>query len=396
VTYRILHVHGGGGLGGVESWLANLARLTDTAEFELNIAAAELLPGEKIMFERHGSVVIDQRLARRPPGLLVQVHRILQQHGPYDAVHAHLDSNSGFVLAIAKACGVPVRIAHSHLDSHSLAESGGRRLYRALGKKLIQLNATNGLAASAAAATDMFGPHWRSDARWSVHPCGIDLEPFACPPDRGLVRTELCIPTAAFVVGHVGRFNSQKNHHFIFEIGKLLLKRRPDVYFLLVGDGPDRPSITRAFSEAGLGERVICPGNRYDVPRLMRGAMDAFVFPSLYEGLGLAVIEAQAAALPCIISDTIPEEVDVIPELISRLSLIGNPSLWADQIEMALSGAKYSPEAAQALLSGSRFNVVNEVKELLTLYRECINPADSLTGSALLSPPPGNHKQVPR
>ena len=396
VPYRILHVHGGGGLGGVELWLANLVRLTDPAEFELHIASAGLQPGEQIMFEQHGAVVVDQHLPRRPPGLLLQVHRILQQYGPYDAVHAHLYSNNGFVMAVAKASGVPVRIAHSHMDSRTLTKTVGRRLYRTLGKKLIQLTATHGLAASATAATALFGPRWRSDPRWRVHPCGIDLVPFTCAVDRKLVRSELGIPTAAMVVGHVGRFGPEKNHQFLFEIGKLLLKRRPDVNFLLVGDGPTRPSITRAFSDSGLGEQVILPGNRSDVPRLLRGAMDAFIFPSFYEGLGLAVIEAQAAALPCIISSSIPDEVDLIPELITRLSLTSAPSSWADQIETALSGAKYSPEAAYALVSGSRFNVVNEVKELLAIYREWANPVGSLIGSRVLASPPRNRRDVPR
>jgi glycosyltransferase involved in cell wall biosynthesis len=152
----------------------------------------------------------------------------------------------------------------------------------------------------------------------------------------------------------------------------------------------------RAFSESGFAGRVILPGNRRDVPRLMRGAMDAFVFPSLYEGLGLAVIEAQAAALPCIISGSIPREVDLIPELVTRFSLTVAPSLWADQIETALSGAKYSPEVAQALLSGSRFNVVNEVEELQTLYREWVHPAGSPVASRVLSPLPRDRGEAPR
>jgi glycosyltransferase involved in cell wall biosynthesis len=392
MPYRILHVHGGGCLGGVEVWLANLARLADPAEFELHIAAAELLQEEKALFQRHGAVVVHRHLPRRPPGLGIEVHRILQQHGPYHAVHAHLNTNSGFVLAAAKAAGVPIRIAHSHLDSRAVKKSRIRLMYEALGRQLIRFSATHGLAASEEAATALFGTNWRTDPRWLVHCCGIDLEPFACRFDRGLVRSELGIPAAALVVGHVGRFGEQKNQQFLFGIGTLLLERRPDIYFLLVGDGPTRMSIANSFAEAGFKERVIQPGNRYDVPRLMQAAMDVFVFPSLYEGLGLAAIEAQAAALPCIVSDAIPAEVDVIPELVQRLPL-ANASLWADQIEIALNrGRQYSARAAQEMIASSRFNVVNEVNELLALYRDWAAHASCLTDSHVLAHSPGDSR----
>ena len=365
--------------------MANLARLADPAEFELHIAAAELLPEERALFERNGARVIERRVRRRPPGLVVDLWRILKEHGPYDAVHAHFNSNNGFILAAAKAAGVPVRIAHSHLDSRPLKKSAIRRLYEALGRQLIQFTASHGLAASAEAAAALFGTDWRSDPRWRVHSCGIDLEPFACTYDRKQVRSELGIPSSALVVGHVGRFGEEKNQRFLFEIGTLLLKRREDVYFLLVGDGPTRMSIANLFSEAGLGRRVILPGNRYDVPRLMRAAMDVFVFPSLYEGLGLAAIEAQAAALPSIVSNTIPAEVDIQPELVQRLPL-GSASLWADRIETVLNrGANYSAQAAREVIAGSRFNVVNEVSELLALYREWATPANLRSGPQLLA-----------
>jgi len=196
----------------------------------------------------------------------------------------------------------------------------------------IDAAATDGLAASGQAAVDLFGPDWGANARYRTLFCGIDLVPFAQPICRDAVRTEFHIPRDAFVIGHVGRFTEQKNHAFLLDVAAEVARRDANARFLLVGEGELRPAMMARAAALGLGEHAIFAGSRADVPRLMRGAMDAFLFPSRYEGLGLVLVEAQAAGLPCAIADVVPGEADIVPPLMHRLSLRQSARQWADAL----------------------------------------------------------------
>ena len=164
-------------------------------------------------------------------------------------------------------------------------------------------------------------------------PYGIDLAPFHAAPDRAALRAALGIPPDALVIGHVGRFDPQKNHALWLRILAALREREPRALGLLIGDGALRGEVERAAAAAGLARHVIFAGVRADVPALLQAAMDAFLFPSRYEGLGLVLVEAQAAGLPCVISDVIPPEADALPDRVRRLALEAPPAAWADALQ---------------------------------------------------------------
>jgi hypothetical protein len=147
----------------------------------------------------------------------------------------------------------------------------------------------------------------------------------------------LGIPEDAYVIGHVGRFQEQKNHRFLVNIAERLCDLEPKAVFLLVGDGPLRPEIEELVKVRDLQERVIFVGVRNDVPRIMKGAMDCFVLPSLYEGLPLVLLEAQVAGLHCVVSDTVSSEGDLDKAAVTRLSLSTSPNNWAAQLRKASS-----------------------------------------------------------
>jgi glycosyltransferase involved in cell wall biosynthesis len=156
-----------------------------------------------------------------------------------------------------------------------------------------------------------------------------------------------------------------KNHRFLVEIAAEIVKREPNARFLFVGDGPLRSEVEMELRVAGIRDRVILTGSRPDVPRLLLGAMDAFLFPSRSEGLGLALVEAQAAGLPATVSDSVPIEADVVPDLINRQSLRQPAAVWA---EIAVRHRQRSTPGALGIVEGSLFNVVTSAKELSRIY----------------------------
>jgi glycosyltransferase involved in cell wall biosynthesis len=153
----------------------------------------------------------------------------------------------------------------------------------------------------------------------------------------------------------VGRFDAPKNQRFLLEIAREVLKRRTDVHFLLVGDGPLRVEIEDRAREMGLSGRTHFVGIRTDVPRLMRGAMDVFVFPSLWEGLPVTVVEAQAAGLRCILSDAISGEVSILPEQSYRLPLSKGAEEWAVKTIDTLERGKIVCESAVRAIAETDF-----------------------------------------
>jgi glycosyltransferase involved in cell wall biosynthesis len=369
---RVLHVVGGMNRGGAETWLMHVLRNIDRREFRMDFLVHTTQPGaydEEI--RALGSEVIPCLHPRRPWDYARNFRRILREHGPYDVVHSHVQHYSGYVLRLARRSGVPVRVAHCHLDTAALQATSApaRHAYLALMRRWIGHHATHGLACSTQAGASLFGASWGTDPRWRVVYCGIDLGPFRARPDRAAVRAELGISSDAFVVGHVGRFVEQKNHAFLLEVAAEVARREPGARLLLVGDGPLRRDVEARARRLNLDGRALFAGVRADVPRLLLGAMDVFLFPSVYEGLPLGLLEAQAAGLPCVCSDAVAPEAVAGP-LVRRLSLSRPPEAWADAVMDARSLARRAePLAGVAALERSPFAVARSVEALEELYR---------------------------
>lgn len=373
MTKRILHIVGGMNRGGVETWLMQVLRHLDRERFQMDFLVHTTQPCPYDDEVRAlGSKIIPCLHPSQPLTYARNFKRILRECGPYDIVHSHVHHYSGYCLRLAQQAGVPVRITHSHNDTSSVQAQAGwlRRLYFALMQRWIFQYATLGLGCSQEAAAALFGQNWQADSRWQILYYGIDLTPFKGSVDAIAVRAELGITADAFVIGHVGRFAEQKNHIFVVEIAAEVAKKEPKMRLLLIGDGKLRPDIQQKVDQMGLSDRVIFLGNRSDVPRLMQGVMNVFLFPSLYEGLGLVLIEAQAAGLPCILSDVVPVDADVIKPLIRRLSLSKPVTEWA---EMLFS--QYNTEVvianfdARKFVENSQFNIKTSVDLLQKLYQ---------------------------
>jgi len=370
---RILHVVGALNRGGAETWLVQVLKHIDRSKFQFDFLAHGTEPGaydEEV--KALGARIIPCLKPSNPLQYAINFRRILREFGPYDCVHSHIHHYSGYVLMLAATQRVPLRIAHSHIDTRAIDHSSSlfRRVYLSGMETLIRLSSTLRIAVSESAAQSLFRESWNSDhPSYSLCSLGIDLIPFTQEVDSQQVRAQLGIQPDAFVIGHVGRFVAQKNHRFLVDIAERFCRLEPKAVFLLVGDGPLKPEIEGMVRSRGLAKHFIFTGVRPDVPRLMKGAMDCFLFPSIYEGLGLVLWEAQAAGLECIVSATVPEEADAIPALVTRLSLDAPLDNWVETLRSTADRTALSskPQTLPALGTHA-FSIEASSERILRLY----------------------------
>jgi len=343
---RILHVVGGLNRGGAETWLVEVLRNIDRERYSMDFLVHTANPGAyNREVQVRGGRIIPCQDPSHPLSYAIEFGRILATCGPYAVVDSHVHYYSGYVLMLAALGGVPVRIAHSHIDARASETGSGRRrrAYRSLMRSLIRRFATRGLAVSTEAGDDLFGSGWQRSPKWQLEHLGIDLARFETAVEKNSVRAELAIDRAALVNGHVGRFVPQKNHAFLVDVAREVVRREPRAVFLLIGDGPLRSMIEARVAGYSLEKHFVFAGLRPDVPRLMKGAMDLFLFPSHYEGLPLTLLEAQAAGIQSIASDAVSREADVVDGLIVRESLGAPTSRWAERVLKHLGGAAPLP-----------------------------------------------------
>lgn len=255
---------------------------------------------------------------------LWMMYKIFRQ-GKYDVVHCHLDwFLNSYVCFIAMLAGIKKRIAHHHqaYSVRSLSQAEGPRirlvsLPNHLIKKLLcfllrvpcKLFATHWLACGEAAAINGWGKNAVKKGKVTILPNAIDPERFKfSEKSRQEVRARYGIKDDDFVIGHVGRFYPQKNHDFLIDVFSEVLKQKPNAKLLLLGDGPLQEKIREKTEIFGIAESVIFAGLQKD-PAPFYSAMDVFAFPSLWEGLGIVLLEAQYNGLPCVVSEAVPKEV---------------------------------------------------------------------------------------
>jgi len=365
---QILHAISSLDVGGVERWLVEVLRNIDRNRFHVDVMS------------RKAGVYDDEVRAlgcnihycgspRNPLRYLRRFNEILREFGPYDFIHSYTVYGSLETYLAARA-GVPNRVLHNQNARIPLHKKKiGWAAYRYLMEYLARTYATHILAVSELSAVALLGRQLLSDPRYRWVPQAIDLQEFHSPVDRAQVRDELGIPVDAPVVGHVGRFAKVKNHDYLVDIAAELLMRKSNVMVLLVGDGPDLPVIQEKTRRLGIEDNFVFDGVRHDVPKLMLGAMDALVFPSKSEGLPRVVLEAQAAGLPCVLSDVIAHEVDVVTPFIRRHSIQDSPSVWADTLRDLLeAGPPVSQAEAFSAMEASYFNIQENVKLLQEIY----------------------------
>lgn len=340
MTLRVLHVIGAMDRGGAETMLINLHRAIDRSSVQFDYLVHETRTcdyDEEI--ERLGG-----RVYRGMPRYTVangrayrkRMRRFLAEHPEHRIVHGHIGSSSALYLDEAKRAG-RYAVAHSHAQNFVAGPAGVA--FAAMTHPTRRI-ADYFMACSYEAGLDRFGQRVVQGPCFSVLPTGIDLAAYGCDDEvHARCRAQLGFPQpvgcgGAYVIGHVGRFAPEKNHAFLLDAFGALLRILPNALLVCVGRGPLEKQVQAQARAFGIDDRMVFAGVSSDVPAYLK-AFDAFVFPSTKEGLAMAVVEAQAAGLPTLMSTGVPQLARVSPRA-EYLALDAGAEAWARRLASLL------------------------------------------------------------
>jgi glycosyltransferase involved in cell wall biosynthesis len=370
-VHRILHIVATLDRGGIETWLTNVLRQGSTDRFEHSICTYRLPQGAYSKELRAaGFRIIHIPLDNTAIGAFAfgrALFRFLRQE-KFDIVHCHGTLAVGLVVFICLVGRVPIRIAHCHSSSDPpiFRWRAADYLLRCFSRMLVRVSKTAGLACSEPAAEYLFGRKWKRTERVEILHNGIDLSPFADTVRRAPARAALGIAAGWKVLGNVARFETVKNQVHLVEILAKVITGCPDARLCLVGDGPLRESVAQKARDLNLQDRVIFSGVVDDVPRKMIDIFDAFALPSVYEGLPVVLLEAQAAGLRCVISDRVTEEA-ILDRSTADIVSLQDHDAWCEAVVKALNRPRPHRPGHAAMLGGP-FDIRTSLAALEATY----------------------------
>lgn len=353
---RLLCIVGGMNAGGAETFLMKMYRALDRDKYQMDFAVA--VDGiYDVEIKKLGGKIF--KIMPKSQGFLRNfndIRRIVSENHYVSVLRVSQNSLSAIELLAAKLGGARIR-GYRSSNSSTVSGTAKEAFVHKVCMCMPKLFANVRFAPSTEAAEYMFGKGCIKKKQAFLLKNGLDLGIYHYSLDnRNKIRSELEIEDA-FVVGHIGRFNQQKNHDFLIDIFYEIKKEKENAILVLCGEGEKEGEIREKVENMGLGDSVKFLGIRADIPEIL-SAMDVFVFPSLYEGMPNTVIEAQALGLPCYISDRITREAKVT-ELVSFLPL-KNPGLWKKEIiEKKYSGDRYKYNKEMERCGYSIYNCTN-------------------------------------
>ena len=360
---RILHVFGKTGRGGAESMIMNYYRCIDRNQIQFDFVKHT---EEECDFDKEIRS-LGGRIYNMPKFKGVNYFRyrdawkkLLILHPEYHIVHVHHFKVAGIVNHIAKETRVPVRIVHAHATK---IEGGwfSRAIYQCIMKPLLLKYSNHYWACGQVAGEYMFGKR-----HFYILRNAIPVEQFRYDEKkREEIRQQLDIKPETFVIGHVGRFSLPKNHKRIIEIFDEIHKQSDNTLLLLVGDGELKASVENMVCSLGISDKVIFVGVRSDVYNILQ-VVDLFIFPSIYEGLCIAPIEAQASGIPCVLSDVISKEVQ-LTDLVKFVRLNDSNETWVKTIT-SLINKKIDRGNYNHMIIQSGYDIHANAKQLAEYY----------------------------
>lgn len=364
---RVLHVLGGVGLGGAESRIMDLYRQMDRDEIQFDFLVHR--NDGKPQFYEDEIKAMGGHIYALPKFKVYNyfsykkaVTSFFALHHEFRVVQGHMTSTAAIYLPVAKRFGIPITVAHARNAGVVKGPKGvaTRFFRRGLAKKADVL-----FACSKLAGEDVFGEHAMKQGRVKIIHNAIDVKRFAFDEKKRQEARDALQITDKLVLGHVGRFDYQKNHPYLLEVFAEVCKKRSDAVLLLLGDGAARQAMEERCRELGIAERVKFLGNRKDTDRYYQ-AMDVFLLPSFFEGLPGVLVEAQAAGLVCIVSDTVTREAEAT-DLVNWLSIDEPPERWAEEV---IKQAAYARRDTSKELTEAGFDVRTQAVGYTAFYRD--------------------------
>ncbi|WP_027391621.1 glycosyltransferase family 1 protein [Aquimarina latercula] len=372
---RVLQVFTIMNRGGAESMIMNYYRKIDKnkIQFDFLVHRKEKAAFDEEIESLGGKIYRFDPINPLFPGDYYQKLRLFfKEHKEYDIVHSHLNTFSCFPLKIAKEFDIPCRIAHAHIaidDVSFMSLFSNKESKKETFKKLIKLqlkkkvkkDATHLFSCGDKAGKWLFG----DSTSFITMNNAINTEKFAHNFTVANKYKEDFNLKNRLVIGHVGRFASQKNHAFLLKIFSALLDEKPDCDLVMIGDGPLRKVMEKEAENLGIKNNVHFLGVRADVPELFQ-MFDVFVFPSFYEGLPVTLIEAQAAGIKVFASDSITTEVSLTDD-IEFLSIDKPAEYWAGKI--IETDASKKNNNTEKIVKGD-YDIVSNTKKIHEFYKE--------------------------
>ena len=362
---RILHVLGGLSLGGAESRIMDLYRNIDRERIQFDF----LIHNTKREHFYEEIIELGGKIYSLPKFKVYNyfsykraIKAFFKEHHEFAAVQGHMTSTASIYLPIAAEYGIPMTIAHAR----SAGVAGG---LKGIATRLLRRNLVDKtdycFACSTIAGEAVYGKKAVDGRRVKIIPNAIDASKFVFNPEvREKIRKELDLANK-FVIGHVGRFQDMKNHTFLLDIFVEIEKKERDARLMFLGEGHKMAEIKEKAERLNLTDKVLFLGNKSNVSDYFQ-AMDYFVFPSLYEGLPGTVVEAQAAGMQCLISDTITTEV-CFSQMVSMFSLKKTAKEWADYI---LANRDYKRENTLDVIRDAGFSIDSQVDNMTQIYEK--------------------------
>ena len=361
-TVRVLQIIGLACGGGVESVILNYYRNIDKDKVQFDfVVHKHPLKSFVDEAEKYGGRIYEvTAYTKNIFAFTYEIYKIIK-NGHYDIVHSNMNSLSVFPLFAAWLAGARVRILHNH-TTDTKAEGLRTVLKRTL-RPFAKMFANKYWACSKLAAEWMYGKQAVNAGKVTIINNAIDLDKFAFNQEkRDKLRKELGLE-GKFVIGHVGRFEKAKNHEFLIDVFTEVAEQEKKAFLLLIGEGSLMESIRKKVSELHLEKKVLFLGVRNDVADLYN-VMDVFLFPSLYEGLGMVAVEAQVNGMPVVASTEVPKEAK-ITENIKWYSLDLESKKWATEV---LSAKRVAFAETLKSMQESGFDIVNEARKLDKMY----------------------------
>ena len=366
---KILHVVGGMNVGGTETMLMNLYRKLNTnVQFDfISYYDKDAYYDDEI--KRLGGQVIRIDSPNKI-GMIKSIKNlceVIKENGPYNAVHAHTLFNCGVAMIAARLSGIKVRVSHAHTNLDN-TKNIIRKIYVWCMRKTINLFSTDCIACSESAGKYLFGENITSSKKYKLLPNYVDYKKYLNCSDTKSVRQELGIKDDDIVVGQIGRFVEAKNHKFLLEVVSEMIILNNKVKLILAGDGELRKDMECYAEELGIKENVYFLGIRKDIDKILNN-LDIFIFPSIYEGLGLVMIEAQSAGIPCLVSEAIQKEADLDIGLVKQINLNDKKELWAKEAFELIENKNKNKKQILSAIKNKGYDLDNIINKLLEIYK---------------------------